>query len=84
MGNQVPVGPVTLLVGRDALEHRDQRGDEGTAVVRRQAQQGRGHVARLRFGSARCLVQVRSSVDAQEGRTIDVLARNMTLARRPS
>ena len=29
MGNQVPVGPVTLLVGRDALEHRDQRGDEG-------------------------------------------------------
>ena len=26
----------------------------------------------------------KDTVDAQEGRTIDVLARNMTLARRPS
>jgi hypothetical protein len=68
---------------RRARASRSARG-ERTAVVRRQAQQGRGHVAHLRFESARCLVRVRSSVDAQEGRTIDVLARNMTFARRPS
>jgi hypothetical protein len=63
---------------------RASRGDEGKAVVRRKAQQGCGHVAHMRFGSARCLFQVRSSVDAQEGRTVNVLTRNMTLARRPS
>jgi hypothetical protein len=54
------------------------------AVVRRQPQQGRGHVAHSRVGSAGCLVQVRSSVGAPEGRRSDVPARNMTLARRPS
>jgi len=81
MGNPVPLGPGALLVGHDALEQRDQRGDESTAVVRRQAQQGRGHVAHRRFGSAGCLVQVQSSVAVREGRTIDVGTQDVTLAR---
>ena len=81
MGNPVPLGPGALLVGHDALEQRDQRGDESTAVVRRPTQQGRGHVAHLRFESAGCLVQVQSSVAVREGRTIDVGTQDVTLAR---